>query len=317
MQFKKSGILGSTALGLGFAVGMNAAAPARALIINPTFDSSITSLSNAAQVEAAINYANGQYQTLFNDPITINITFKSNPGTSILGQSNTSLQFTGGYAATKGALAADSKSADDATAIANLPVADPTGGKNFIASFAEAKALGLRAANNAATDGTVTLGAGFTYTYDPNNRAVSGAIDFIGVVEHEVSEVMGRIGILGNTLGTGQNLYDPLDLFGYTGPGALNLLPNQNGVNFSINGGATLLKLYNNGSNGGDNKDWASGTNDSYNAFSSSGVKDDITPVDVREMDVIGYDLVTTPEPASMAILAFGGLGLLARRRRN
>src|SRR5439155_15246694 len=50
-------------------------------------------------------------------------------------------------------------------------------------------------------------------------------------------------------------------------------------------------KLYNNHSNGGDDGDWASGTNDAFNAFSSSSVMNSITPVDVREMDVLGYDL--------------------------
>src|SRR5204862_486090 len=83
---------------------------------------------------------------------------------------------------------------------------------------------------------------------------------------------MGRIDILGNTLGTGSALYDPIDLFRFAGPGARRL--GQGSVtdaNFSINAGTTLLKLFNDGSNGGDYGDWASGTNDSFNAFSSSG----------------------------------------------
>ncbi len=158
---------------------------------------------------SAWNYAAGVIQSQYSDPITINITFAAGGG---LGSSNTNLQFIGGaddYATMKAALIADATTANDATANANLPAVDPTGGNRFfIASFAEAKALGLRAANDGATDGTITLGTGNTYTFDPNNRAVAGAYDFIGVAEHEISEVMGRIGILGNDLGTGFPLDD-------------------------------------------------------------------------------------------------------------
>jgi hypothetical protein len=293
-----------------------AVAPVHALIIHPTFDSSITSLFNAAQWESAINYADGQYESLFIDPITINITFSANPGNSILGQSSAAGQFVGNYAALKTLLSADAKSADDATAIANLPVVDPTGGSQFLLLTAQAKALGVLPGNEASSDGTVTVGTGFSFTFDPNHRAVPGAYDFIGITEHEISEVMGRYG----TANLGGN-YGVLDLFGYqfgaggTGTGVLNLAPNQNNNYFSIDGGKTPLKLYNNHANGEDDKDWGSGSNDSFNAFSFSGVENDISAVDVRQMDVIGYDLAV-PEPASLAALALGSLGLLGRRRR-
>ena len=46
-------------------------------------------------------------------------------------------------------------SATDATAVANLPAVDPYGGTKFVMSNAEAKALGLLAANAAGTDGFV------------------------------------------------------------------------------------------------------------------------------------------------------------------
>lgn len=92
--------------------------------------------------------------------------------------------------------------------------------------------------------------------------------------------------------------------------------------NFSIDGGATLLKLFNNSqANGLDTRDWAPGTDDAFNQFSTSGVLNRLSGVDLQVMDVIGYDLVrdgnTLPEPASLAL---AGAGLLAatwaRRRR-
>src|SRR6516164_8935921 len=101
---------------------------------------------------------------------------------------------------TKNALAGSASSADDASSVANLPLADPTGGGHFLFSAAEAKALSLINPTGTENDGTITFGAGFAYAYDPNNRAVPGEFDFIGVAAHEISETMGRIGIQGQVL---------------------------------------------------------------------------------------------------------------------
>jgi hypothetical protein len=46
------------------------------LIIHPTFDTSITGNPNAAAIEATINRAISIYESLFNDPITIQIYFR-------------------------------------------------------------------------------------------------------------------------------------------------------------------------------------------------------------------------------------------------
>ncbi len=290
------------------------AIPAHALVINPTFDSSLTNLANAAQWESAINYADGQFASLFTNPITINITFKAGAIPGYLGQNRFNGQSIGNYATVKAVLAAHAKSPDDATSIANLPISDPTGGGNFILADAQAKALGVRAANNPSTDGNITLSYLYSYTFDPNNRAVSGSYDFIGSAEHEISEVMGRVG---NANIDGGN-FGVLDLFGYqfgaggTGTGVLNLAQNQDNNYFCIDGGITPLKLYNNHANGEDDKDWGPGTDDSFNAYSYSGVANLMSPVDIREMDVIGYDLAI-PEPTSLAIIttnaAFGFTG--------
>jgi hypothetical protein len=275
------------------------AIPAHALVINPTFDSSLTNLANAAQWESAINYADGQFASLFSDAITINITFKADSSTGVNGHNDFNGQSLGNYGAVKTVLAADAKSADDATSIAHLPISDPTGGGNFILADAQAKALGVRAANNPRTDGTITINYLYPYTFDPNNRAVSGSYDFIGIAEHEISEVMGRVG---NANIDGGN-FGVLDLFGYqfgaggTGTGVLNLAANQDNNYFCIDGGITPLKLYNNHADGGDDKDWGSGTDDSFNTSISSGAAYLMSPVDIREMDVIGYDLAIGVSP--------------------
>src|SRR3984957_15483450 len=68
--------------------------PARAgLIINATFDSSITSDPNAASIEAVINGAVQTYENLFTNSMTVSILFQEGGG---LGQSN-DLLYGGSY----------------------------------------------------------------------------------------------------------------------------------------------------------------------------------------------------------------------------
>ena len=50
--------------------------PTTGLTIHPTFDSSITSNPNAAAIQAMINRAISIYESLFSDPITIQIRFR-------------------------------------------------------------------------------------------------------------------------------------------------------------------------------------------------------------------------------------------------
>ena len=116
-------------------------------------------------------------------------------------------------------------------------------------------------------DGSVGFDKTATYTFDPNNRAVAGKVDFIGLAGHEITEVMGRFGI--GQAGTGSGQYGALDLFRYTSPGVLDTLP-ANGAYFSINGGTTTINTFN-GTGGGDLSDWNGPTPDSYNAFITAG----------------------------------------------
>jgi hypothetical protein len=289
-------------LGTILALTLTAGGTASALNINLTYDPDSTftnaglTAADITNMKAAMTYSASQLTSRYTDPIDVNIKVTAVPGTGTLGMSSTFLAFAGTYANLRNAMVADSTTADDATQLAaggSLPAADPIGGTHdYIVSRAEAKALGI-IANDLSNDGTFTFGGGFSYTYDSNNRAVAGKFDFIGVAMHELTEIMGRIGLMGENL-TGNPDYMLHDLHHYTGASVRGLNDGA-GRFFSINNGTTLLKAFNNAAvNGGDLQDWASGTNDTFNAFSSAGVQNDLTPVDLRVMDVIGYDLGTS-----------------------
>jgi hypothetical protein len=253
----------------------------------------------------------------------VNITVDATAGTSPFGQSNTFLEAFS-YATLRAAVVADAKTPDDATAIGlggSVTVADPTGGAGtWWVSTAEAKALGLTP-DNLSTDGTTTFGAGNPFSF--SGVPPTGFYDFQGVAAHEIAEVLGRLGLGGGTIGSTTNSYSLIDLVSYSGAGA-RVLGNGGGAgagSFSINGGTALLKQYEDSFHTGlDLRDWAGGTNDSFNQFSDSGVINPVSDVDLREMDVIGYDRSfggAVPEPSSVFLLGiFVVAADLFRRRR-
>ena len=292
-------------------------------VINPTFTANFNANfgANAAAAQAAWIAAANVFSTNFNDNITVNITVDAVAGTSVFGQSNTFL-LSSSYAGLRAAVVTDAKTSTDNTAIGaggSMTVADPaTGTHTWWVSRAQAKALGL-IASDGNNDGTTTFGAGNPFTF--SGSITAGTFDFKGVAAHEISEVLGRLGISGGTIGSFPNSYSLIDNFSYSAANTKGL-GNGGGLFFSFDNGTSLLKLYNNAaSNGLDSRDWAPGTNDAFNQFSNSGVVNPVSAVDFQVMDAIGYDFVAVPEPATVALMglvvaAVGYQGWRYRRHR-
>jgi len=280
------------------------------LVITPTFTANFDTNfgADATAAKAAWVAAAQIFTSHFSDSININITVDAVAGTNVFGQSST-LLLAISYADLLARVSAHATTQNDQIAIGpggSMTAADPTNGTGtWWLTRSQAKALG-NIPDDMSEDGTTTFGAGNPFTFSGGINA--GTYDFQGIVAHEVSEVMGRLGLSGGTVGTTANSFSLIDNFSYTGPGTKGLRGGP-GNNFSIDNGTTLLKLWNDPTaNGLDSRDWAPGTNDAFNQFSAPGVVNPVSVVDLQLTNVIGYDLVTPYAGAVAGVFRASGI---------
>jgi hypothetical protein len=262
------------------------------MILNITYGANV---ANAPpEFKTAVAAVAQFFESTFTDPVTVNIQVDfARLGHDLIGQSSYGLN-TYSFSQITAALRENSKSGDDVNAIASLPTTDPIPGTHhYVMTPAEAKALGLLGATTT-LDGTATFSSAAAFDYDRSDGITAGQYDFQGSVAHEFSEIMGReLNAIGNEVQTGEaNGYYLYDLFKFTAEGARSFVGTTQGY-FSLDNGVTNLNDFNN-SPDDDFGDWAeSAGDDSFLAFSDSGVVNPVTATDLRVMDVLGWDLAS------------------------
>ena len=255
--------------------------------IDVTYDQSQSSLP--AGFVAAINYVVNYYDTFFTNNVTINLDvgygeIGGQPlESNALGESYAPQYILESYGSVRNAL-----QAQGAPGAATLPSSSPLAGSLYMAQ-AEAQALGL---TSAVSTNYVGFSSTLPFSYTPNATPASNRYYFIGVVEHEMSEDMGRVSLLNDQ----PSDYSPIDLFRYSSPGVRDLATGGAGSTafFSINNGATNLGTWNNQTSNGDLADWypqgpAPGGYDAYNDYSSPGVINVVSSNDVTLMEALGW----------------------------
>jgi hypothetical protein len=165
--------------------------PVKALIIVPTFDSSISgNPTSGPAMEAAINAAIQVFETNIADNFTVNITFMVNTNVGL--SESESYYVTVSYSAYRRALETNAQSAYDKLALSQLPntSTDPVIGNNLIEiTVPLATHLGLT------TESTPTPPMIFfntnimSFTRPPPNN--SHLFDMQSAIEHEIDEVLG------------------------------------------------------------------------------------------------------------------------------
>ena len=277
------------------------------MIITPTFTANfdLNFGADAAAARAAWTAAAEVFAVQFIDDVHINITVDAVTDPQVFGRSFPRL-LSISYADLLARVTAHATTPTDQTATGpggSMVATDPTGGTGtWWLTRAQAKCLGY-IADDLADDGGTTFGVANPFTF--SGAIASGTYDFQGIAAHEISEVLGRLGLSGGTVGTTTNSFSLIDNFSYTGPGAKGLTGGP-GNSFSIDAGTTLLKTFNDPTaNQLDSRDWAAGTDDAFNQFSNSGVVNAVSPVDVQLMDAIGY----THGVSSGELLSYGDDG--------
>jgi FG-GAP-like repeat len=284
--------------------------PTTGPIIHPTFDSSITNNPNAAAIEAMINRAISIYESLFSDPITIQIRFRYSStapnGTPL--PAGTVSQSDWVFYAIPWSIYIDALRADAATGNDNIANASLPG--NALSTYiTPSSASGRAVALNTPTamfangtlgqggpyDGIVTLNSSkpFDFTRPTNGNY----FDAQRSTEHEIDEVIG-LGSHLNISGTYRGDFRPQDLFNWSSANHRNITSSGTRY-FSINSGVINIVSFNQNPSG-DFGDWLSTACPQahpyvQNAFGCTGQSSDIaaTSPEGINLDVIGYDLVT------------------------
>ncbi len=290
--------------------------PLPGLTITPTFDSSITNDSNAAAIQGIINSAIAVYQSTYTDPI--NVTIKFQEMSSGLGSSNW-WYYNISYQQFINQLTADQTTADDVTALAHLPhgANNPVNSSTRInVKTANLRAIGITGLNSGLAGGVDGIVGLNTHITDVGSPGTSGVYSLSTITKHEIDEILG----LASAINSGLVGNDPLpeDLYRYDALGNRSFTNNSSARAFFSIDGTTDLAEFDNQNNGGDWGDWRSnpllsGVQPKVQDAFATPFANPALSVELRALDVIGYNLV--PEPCSVFLSVLGIVVSVACRR--
>ncbi len=291
--------------------------PANALVIDATFDSSVT-----ASEQSIINGAIGTYEQMFSDPITVAIEFMTS--STLGGGQSLAGDYVSPYSTYTNSMSLNAtlnNNTIEQTAYNNIGYGNKAAQVAF--TSADGRALGCSSCTGVVTgegsvsstskfDGIITIGNGYY-----GNGAQ--------VVYHEIDEVLGIGGqgsMISSTNSTypvtinGQTAIGTMDLFRYSAQHTPSLTNSTSAFSyFSINGGTTDIVSFNQ-SGVGDYGDWAGGGACYIQTFDTcnSPLPLSLASPEGIALQAIGYD-ATVSEPAAILVLVSGIISMLFARK--
>jgi hypothetical protein len=310
-------------------------------------------LAGNAAALAAFNRAALAWEARIADPITINISANlASLGPSILG-STSSVVLQASYATIRDQMVLDAADELDDLIVGSLPTAAEfsatiPGGTllsgNLSVSKANAKALGFGGLDVSfgLNDATINFSSDFAFDFDNSDGVGAGLIDFETVAAHEIGHALGFSSFV-DSVNAGATTVQllTLDLFRFANNTAAdpttsgeftnfarNLVPGVDAVTDEIFGSTPEYRMSTGltnvafpGTDGRQASHWKADELTStfiglLDPTLSAGQFYGPQNSDFRALDLIGYEIVSVPEPASVWV-ALSLFGLAARREHR
>ena len=303
-------------------------------------------LSANSAALAAFSRAAARWSEHLLDPVTvrINADFSALGSASVIGQASSVLLYSDSYAEIRDAMVADAALETDDGIVASLPrfnelrVLAPSGNtlaNTLYATKANLKALSFTGldAQFGASDGAISFNSGFAFDFNNVDGVAPGTMDFETVAVHEIGHVLGFTSVVdwldaGNT---GPIALSTLDLFRFAPADTpADAAAFRTATRDVVPGGVMLFSdtstvaQFATGAARGDGRQashWKDGspTLGVMDPTLAYGELSPISALDLRALDLIGWDVAPTPVPlpASGALFAAGCWVLQRGRRRR